>query len=146
MTITEQTLQRGPEANPDERRAFRDAGIEGFLQRSTAARLFESWALDLGMLATAVACGRISEAAFFAALRACRERLEFYGAAGQLARDVDRLTAVLAGISDLPDGAGATTEKQDFSAPESGSGTEVATSNSNSNSKRIRNPSVMFAI
>jgi hypothetical protein len=125
-------LPRHPQA---ERSAEDHSVFREHVARPTVRRLFESWAEEMGVLCRLVHRGEISEGEFFALLEECRDRLKFYAATGKLAREVDGLTGLLASISDLPDGAGATTEKQEFSAPESGSGTEVATSNSNSNSK-----------
>jgi hypothetical protein len=117
--------------------------VEALEQRGPLERLFESLLLDVQILTSRMALGTMSVPAYLSALQIAQKRLAYYAPGGELERDVTRLAAVLAGLDPSP---GPDAGKQDFSAPESGSGTEVATSNSNSNSKRIRNPSVMFAI
>ncbi|HRV49729.1 MAG TPA: hypothetical protein P5068_18340 [Sedimentisphaerales bacterium] len=121
------TQQTRPAATPAERT------LPGRLARPTVRRLFETWAEDMARLAEAAARGQISEGEFFALHTQCVERLAYYAADGELARDVARLTSLLAAV-EHPSGGAPKPPEQDISAPESDSGTEVATSNS----KRMR--------
>lgn len=108
--------------------------LEALEQRGPLERLFESWLLDVQILTSRMSLGTMSVGAYLAAMQTAQQRLAYYAPGGELERDVTRLAAVLAGLDPSPGADGVS--KQEFSAPESGSGTEVATSNS----KRIRNP------
>ncbi|NLZ06983.1 MAG: hypothetical protein GXY19_17580 [Phycisphaerae bacterium] len=143
-----QSNQHRPIPMPSARQEAPDdseARVARLLDRPAVTRLFDSWLIDLEILSGALSRREISEQAYMGALPRIHEQLRYYGSGGELRRDLERLEAILTGL----DGAGtappeagadpksspvAEAEKQDSSAPESGSGTEVATSNS----KRMR--------
>lgn len=104
------------------------------LGRNVAQRLYDSWAEDLARVGDAYLCGRIDAEVLLVGVAVAYAELAQYRPDGPMAARLARYPGFGA-VDDPPAGAvGAS--KQDLSAPESGSGTEVAISNSKS--KRIR--------
>lgn len=129
MEFSKQTLTRPPDASAQN---FNGAPVMAYVFRPTVRRLFESWVEDMGILCEQLAKAKITEAQFFEALEVCRDRLKFYGAGGELSRDIDRLTEVLAGSERLERMDEARGDEEDLDDPESESGTGFANTNSNS--------------
>ena len=129
MEDSKPTLHRPSEPRDHE---FRTAELMAYLQRPTVYRLFQSWIVDISILCDQIADEKISEGQFFKALEVCRERLKFYSREGELSRDIDRLTQVLAGIEPREPTAEAAGDEEDDWGPESDPGTEFANTNSNS--------------
>ncbi len=119
-----------PEAPPSPARSE----LLARLGRDVAQRLYDSWAEDLTRVGDAYAAGVIGRKTLLVAVGIACGHLTAYRPEGPLAQELGRYEGFVAFVdpSAGPDGA----SKHDGAAPESGSGTEVATSNSKS--KRIR--------